>query len=77
MAKAKTVCKRMKKKGGGFTYRKVRILTSGKWRFVKGSCSKAGKAIKRSVKRRTKTKTGKRRYRVHEVTKRRRRRSRR
>ena len=73
MAKAKTVCKRKKKKGGGFTYRKVRILTSGKWRFVKGSCSKAGKAIKRRVKRRTKAKTRRR----TSTTKRRKKRSRR
>ena len=51
MAKARTVCKRMKKKGGGYTYRKVRILASGKWRFVKGACTKAGKAIKRKVKK--------------------------
>jgi hypothetical protein len=56
MAKARTVCKKIKKKGGGYTYRKVRILASGKWRFVKGSCSKAGKAIKRKVKRKTKRK---------------------
>ena len=61
MAKARTVCKRMKKKGGGYTYRKVRILASGKWRFVKGSCSKAGKAIKRKVKRKTKRRKSRKR----------------
>jgi len=58
--KARTVCKRMKKKGGGFTTRKVRILASGKWRFVKGKCSKIGKAVKRKTKRK-KRKTKKRR----------------
>jgi hypothetical protein len=49
----------MKKKGGGFTTRKVRILASGKWRFVKGKCSQIGKTVKRKTKRK-KRKTKKR-----------------
>jgi len=32
-------------------YRKVKILASGKWRFVKGKCNNVSKRIKRKKKR--------------------------
>jgi len=51
MAKARIVCKKMKKKGGGFYFRRVKILASGKWQFAKGTCSKAGKMIKAKIKK--------------------------
>jgi hypothetical protein len=61
MAKVRTVCKKIKKKGGGFMFRKVKILASGKWQFAKGTCGKASKKIKSKVKRRKKRKSSKRR----------------
>jgi hypothetical protein len=51
VAKARIICKKVKKKGGGFMFRRVKILASGKWQFAAGACSKAGKKIKAKLKR--------------------------
>lgn len=35
-------------------YRRVKVLASGKYKFLKGKCNKAGKAIRKRIKRKTK-----------------------
>ena len=41
-------------------YRKVKVLSSGKYKFLKGKCSKAGKAIRKRISKKRKTKKRKR-----------------
>ena len=64
---AREKCIRIKyttKSGKKVSYtRRVKVLASGKYKFLKGTCTKAGKAIKKRIKRKSKKRKTKNRKR--------------